>query len=106
MRHYVVVELDITDPSWIQDYVQNVTPMVEQHGGRYLARTSNIEKFEGERVRPQLCVLIEWPSKESLIAFYNSTEYRPYRERRLAGAKNELILIAGEDVAGAAKVPV
>lgn len=99
MKHYTVVELEITDDSWIPEYVQNVTKMVEKHGGRYLARTSTIEKIEGNRKPPQLFVIIEWPSKEVAITFYESPEYRPYRSKRHAGAKNELHLVAGEDVA-------
>jgi uncharacterized protein (DUF1330 family) len=73
--------------------------MVEQRGGRYLARTSTLEKIEGERALPQTLVILEWPSKESAVAFYESEEYRPYRASRIAGAKNEFLLAAGEDVA-------
>lgn len=29
MRHYAVVELDITDPGWVAEYVAAVTPLVE-----------------------------------------------------------------------------
>jgi uncharacterized protein (DUF1330 family) len=104
MKYYSVAELDIVDQGWVQEYVKNVTGMVEQAGGRYLARTSKIEKIEGERKTPQVFLIIEWPSKEAAETFYNSEEYRPYRERRLAGAKNEFVLVAGEDVAGRATV--
>jgi uncharacterized protein (DUF1330 family) len=38
-------------------------------------------------------------------AFYESEEYRPYRQRRLEGAINELVLVAGEDIAREAKIP-
>jgi uncharacterized protein (DUF1330 family) len=98
MKSYTVVELDITDDSWVQEYAQNVTKMIEKHGGKYLARTTQIEKIEGTRKPPQLFVIIEWPSKEAAITFYESAEYRPYRSKRHAGAKNELHLVAGEDV--------
>ena len=101
MKHYVIVEVEVTDPSWIPDYVKNVTPLVERYGGRYLARTPNLEKLEGGRQRPQMVVILEWPSKEAAVAFYNSAEYKPFLERRLAGAKNETVLVAGEDVARA-----
>ncbi|HUK30999.1 MAG TPA: DUF1330 domain-containing protein [Candidatus Acidoferrum sp.] len=104
MKSYSVVELDINDDSWVQDYVQNVTKMVEKHGGKYLARTSKVEKIEGDRKPPQLFVIIEWPSKEAAITFYESPEYRPYRQKRIAGAKNELHLVAGEDIAKTARV--
>lgn len=104
MKYYTVVEMDVTDPSWIPEYVKNVTPLVEKSGGRYLARTSRVERVEGERKLPQVCVIIEWPSKEVADACYSSEEYRPFRERRKAGAKNELLLVAGEDVAKTALI--
>ena len=47
---------------------------------------------------------IEWPSKEVALAFYDSEEYRPYRQSRLAGAKNEFLLVAGEDVTNTAHI--
>jgi uncharacterized protein (DUF1330 family) len=103
MKYYCVVELDITDQSWVPAYIENVTKLVEQSGGRYLARTSNIEKLEGERM-PQLCVILEWPSREAAVALYESDEYRPYRESRSAGAINKFLLIAGEDIAGVARI--
>ena len=36
MKYYSVAETEITDRSWVSAYVQNVTKLVEQHGGRYL----------------------------------------------------------------------
>ena len=104
MKYYCVVELEPTDPNWVPAYVQNVTKMVEQRGGRYLARTSTLEKIEGERALPQILVILEWPSKESAVAFYESEEYRPYRASRIAGGKNEFLLAAGEDVAKIARI--
>ena len=78
--------------------------MVEQAGGRYLARTSKIERMEGERKTPQIFLIIEWPSKDAAEAFYESAEYRPYRESRIKGARNEFVLVAGEDIAKAARI--
>jgi uncharacterized protein (DUF1330 family) len=104
VKYYCIVEVDTTDPSWVPGYVQNVTKLVEARGGRYLARTSALEKIEGERALPKLLVILEWPSKESAVAFYASNEYRPYLAGRLAGAKNEFLLAAGEDIAGVAQI--
>jgi uncharacterized protein (DUF1330 family) len=102
MKYYAVAEIDVTNPGWIEDYVTNVTRLVEQHGGRYLARTSRVEKVEGDRGLPQILLIIEWPSREAAESFYNSDEYRPQHDRRSAGASNELVLVAGEDVSNAA----
>ena len=104
MKYYVFAEMDLTDGGWVTEYVQIVTKMVEERGGRYLARTSRVEKLEGERPAPQVVLLIEWPSREVAMAFYESEEYRPYRESRIAGSRSELALIAGEDVTRAAKI--
>jgi uncharacterized protein (DUF1330 family) len=104
MKYYAVAEMDVTDPSWVADYVANVTGMVERRGGRYLSRSVRIKKIEGERAAPQAIVLIEWPSKEVAEEFYDSEEYRPYREARGAGARNEFLLVSGEDVNGVARI--
>jgi uncharacterized protein (DUF1330 family) len=105
MKYYAVAEIDITDRSWVASYVEHVTALVERYGGRYLARTPRIEKLEGTRTPPQVFLIIEWPSREAAMAFYESEEYRPYRLAREAGARNEFVLVAGEDVNGVARVP-
>ena len=103
MKYYLVGGVEITDQSWVPDYVKNVTGMVERHGGRYLARTPKVERIEGERKAAGIFVIVEWPSKEAAMAFYESEEYRPYRQKRIAGARNEFFLVAGEDIAQAAQ---
>jgi uncharacterized protein (DUF1330 family) len=104
MRYYSIAELEITDPSWIAAYVADVTPMVERYGGRYLARTLQIEQIEGERKRAPIAMLIEWDSRDAAEEFYASEEYRPYRDARHAGSRGEFVIIAGEDVNGVARI--
>lgn len=104
MTCYAVAEIDVTDPGWVREYVAEVTKMVEARGGRYLARTAKIERIEGERDAPQVYLIIEWPSKEVADAFYESDEYRPFRDARQRGARNQFFLVAGEDVNGVAQM--
>jgi len=104
MKHYVVAEMQVTDPSWVAEYVRAVTPMVERRGGRYLARTGRIDKLEGDRAVPQIQLLIEFSSREAALEFYESDEYRPYRDARISGSRSEFSLVAGEDVTGAARI--
>jgi len=104
MKYYSVAEIEITDQSWVPAYVKDVTSLVEQCGGRYLARTSRIEKLEGERKVPQIFLIIEWPSRDIATAFYECDEYRPYRQSRLEGARSEFLLVAGEDMAKTAQI--
>jgi uncharacterized protein (DUF1330 family) len=104
VKHYVIAEMQVTDPTWVAAYVRDVTPLIERNGGRYLARTSRIETLEGERARPQVLVITEWPSREAAMAFYEGEAYRPYRESRIAGSVSDLVLVPGEDITGAARI--
>ena|SRR5579864_2164432 len=104
MKYYTLAELSVTERGWARDYVEHVTPMVERYGGRYLARTNAFEKMEGEREPPEVVLLIEWPDEQAAGAFYESEEYRPYRERRLAGSRGEFLLVAGADVNRVARI--
>jgi uncharacterized protein (DUF1330 family) len=105
MKHYAVAELDVADSAWVRDYLTYVTPMVERRGGRYLARTGAVETVEGDRTPPQVLLIIEWPSRQVADEFYESEEYRPHREARRRGARNQFFLVAGEDSSGVASVP-
>ncbi|PPE73188.1 hypothetical protein C3942_15335 [Solimonas fluminis] len=105
MKCYAVAEIVVTDRVWVKDYIQKVTPMVEAHGGRYLARTGRVEKLEGERPLPHTFLILEFPSREAARGFYESPEYRPFREARLAGSIGDFVLVPGEDASGVARVP-
>ena len=102
MKHYAIAEIDVTDPAWVRDYLRQVTPMVQRRGGRYLARTGDAERIEGDREPAQVMLIIEWPSREVADEFYESEEYREHREARRAGARNQFFLVAGEDAMGVA----
>lgn len=105
MKYYSIAELDITDRAWVRSYIENVTKMVEAAGGHYLARTSKIDKLEGARAVPQFYAIVEWPSREVAETFFDSEEYRPYRESRVAGTTNNfVVLVPAEDVTGAARM--
>jgi uncharacterized protein (DUF1330 family) len=104
VKCYAIGAIEVTDPSWVRDYVENVTRIVERRGGRYLSRTGQVDRLEGEGPAPQTLVIIEWPSKQAAEEFYESEEYRPFRERRIAGAKNDFVLVAGEDTVGTASI--
>ena len=64
----------------------------------------HIEKIEVQRKKPQIVVIVEWPSKEAAEAFYSSDEYKPYLQSRKEGARNEFLLVAGEDINQTAQI--
>src|SRR3954452_927015 len=102
-RHYAFARILISDPAWIARYVEEVTPILERMGGRYLARTPVVEVIEGEAAADGETVLLtEWPSREAALAFYESDEYRPYRDSRQAGSSGDFVLFPAGDATGAA----
>lgn len=96
MKYLIIVETNITDPSWVQDYLVNVTPIVLSHGGNYLTRSSNIELLEGND-KPQYSLVAEFPSKDSAMKFYNSDEYEPFKSSRKSGSKSKFLLVPIEN---------
>ncbi|MFN0090261.1 MAG: DUF1330 domain-containing protein, partial [Acidimicrobiales bacterium] len=48
MAHYSVVALTPTTDTWVPDYIAAVGPLVERHGGAYLARTASHTQREGD----------------------------------------------------------
>lgn len=99
MKYYAVAEVSVTDPNWVPEYLANVTSILESYGGRYLARTGDYEIMEGEADRHQTSIILDFPSKDAAYSFYNSEEYRPYRDARIAGSTSRFYFVAGEDAA-------
>ncbi len=103
MKYYACAEIAVTNPDWIAEYVAHVTPLVEAHGGRYLARTSRVELIEGER-QPESMLLIEFDSREAVDAFYTSVEYAPHLKARKEGSVGRFLLVTGKDDFRAARI--
>ncbi len=98
MKYLAIIGTNITDPSWIENYVDNVTPLLLKCGGKYLTRTDKIELIEGNE-KPQFQVVTEFPSRQVALEFYNSDAYAPYKAARLQGSDSTFILVPVENEA-------
>lgn|SRR5690606_5288218 len=96
MEYLILVDTDITDPSWVQEYLAKVTPLVLSHGGSYITRSSGSELLEGD-LKPHYSLVAKFPSKDAALAFYNSEEYAPFRAARQKGSKSRLLLVPVEN---------
>jgi uncharacterized protein (DUF1330 family) len=88
MSGYIIATLEVHDPGGIAEYAARVPAIVEQYGGRYLARGGDSERFEGDAPVGRV-VLIEFESVEAARRWYHSPEYsaiRPIRERCARGS--------------------
>lgn len=94
MSAYILAGIEITNPDAYPEYARQVPPLVERHGGRFLARGGRVEGFEGEL--PPRVVIIEFPTAEQARAFYTSPEYQAIIPIRQRNAKTRFLgLIEG-----------
>ncbi len=68
---YIDKEKDISD--YLQ-YIEAVRPIVEAHGGRYLARSDRITPL-GSKWTPDRAIIIEFDTRAELETCFSSEEY-------------------------------
>jgi uncharacterized protein (DUF1330 family) len=96
---YLIYRAEIRDlEAYRNEYMCKTTELIQQYGGRWLARGGKVESLEGgtdgETVLQRM-VLIEFPSMDAAKAFFRSTEYQEARQARLAIATAELTVLEG-----------
>lgn len=94
MTAYLIVEIEITDPTEYAEYVERVPPTIAAFGGRYRVRGGQAELLEGDDP-PKRMVVLEFPSAERARAWLESPEYRPARDIRHRAARTRMVLVEG-----------
>jgi uncharacterized protein (DUF1330 family) len=97
MAYYTVFMVTPTTDAWIPDYLAGAGPVVAKHGGKFLTRTANHERLEGSGVSPGVIAILEWPSKEAAMGFYQDPAYGPHLQARLGGSTSDAFLVEGKD---------
>jgi len=94
MSAYSIVSVTIKDPQLFQQYVDGHTETLTKYSGRFVVAGPDFELIEG--VSPgDVIVVHEWPDRTAFHSWYNSDEYRPWREMRFSSAAANVILIDG-----------
>lgn len=99
MKYYVYGEITLKHREWVGTYLREINTFIEQHNGKVLSRSINMEKVEGERALPTNVILVEFSNRESALAFFEDPDYQPLRKTRLDGAVNEFTVFPAEDLA-------
>lgn len=80
--------LKIDDYAKLEQYKIGVAPIVAMYDGRYVVVGGKVDLMEGQW-KPTFPVMIEFPSLERAKQWYNSAEYKPFKElRKSAGTYN------------------
>ena len=94
MAAYAIVDFDMRDASGMGEYIEKVPAIIQRYGGRYLARGGKTEVVEGDW-EPNLIVILEFPSTEQAKRFYDSDEYKEFKEARHRAGPSKMILVEG-----------
>jgi uncharacterized protein (DUF1330 family) len=94
MTAYFVLQIEWLDEAARKRYVEGISGMIEKHGGRYIVVSRDFQSVEGSWGKG-LLVVIEFPTKQSLLEWYESPEYRPFRELRLNSSRSNAVVTDG-----------
>lgn len=94
MAAYIVVNIEITDPERYAEYIKAAPASIAAHGGRYIARGGRTEKLEGA-YNPKRFVVLEFPTYEQALTWWNCQEYAAPKALRQASARTDMILVEG-----------
>ena len=94
MPAYLVVHVEISDMDQYREYTKLTPPVVENYGGRFIARGGEVVTLEGPEETRRV-VIIEFPTMEQLTAWYHSEEYQNAKAVREGAAVASFIGVPG-----------
>jgi len=94
MAAYIVVQVDVKDPTRYADYRAMVPPTLAKYGGRFIVRGGKTETLEGDWV-PKRFVVVEFPNVEQAKAWWASPEYAEAKALRQATSETQMIVVDG-----------
>ncbi len=94
MAAYVIADIDVKDAAAYEEYKKGVAATVAKFGGRFVVRGGTVKSYEGAW-SPKRVVVIEFPDMGKLDAWYQSPDYKPLLDMRLAATVGSLIAVEG-----------
>ena len=94
MSCYLVAVSKITDQAKVDEYLAAALPTLADHTYKLLVFTTEAEVVEGSPPGTRT-VILEFPDRAALRAWYDSPEYQKAKELRLAGTDGFVVLADG-----------
>ncbi|MCY4263805.1 MAG: DUF1330 domain-containing protein [Gammaproteobacteria bacterium] len=89
MPSYVIANHNITNAEGYQEYSAKVGATIEAYGCKVLVAGTGATSMEGNA--GEVTVVLEFPSREALQAWYNSPEYQEIINLRKNSTKGFLV---------------
>ena len=100
MTVYLIADVKVTNDKWVPLYASTVHELVHKHGGKYLARSGNVQTLEGEPLDTTRIALMSFPTAQAAKAFTGDPAYAPFASARKQGSDSRFQLIDDTDLAG------
>ena len=94
MKAYIIVDVNVTDPSRYEDYKKLTPGSLIPFEGKFIVRGGETKTLEGDW-KPGRLVVLEFPSKEKAQAWWSSSEYAPAKAIRQSASDTQMILVEG-----------
>jgi uncharacterized protein (DUF1330 family) len=94
MPVYLIIEITVIDPEVYAEYVEQVQALVEQYGGRYLARGGDVVPLTDDW-QPQRIVLIQFDTIDQVQDCFASPEYQALVPLREQSTTSRAIIVEG-----------
>jgi uncharacterized protein (DUF1330 family) len=92
MSAFVLVEVNIQDALVYEEYKKLTPGSVEAYGGKFVIRGNPVQVLEGEWKYDRL-VMIEFPTSEIALEWYNSKEYQTAKKIRENAASANFFVV-------------
>ena len=93
MSVFMIIDSKIRDGEKYNQYIEQVSPIVEKYGGRYHVRGENIRSLG--TWKPERIIVIEFPSEDHIHKWLTSPEYCAVAPLREEGAETQAIIVDG-----------
>lgn len=97
MPAYFICTMTVHDPVTYRRYTALTPAILARHGGRFLTRGDAVETVEGGPVFAERMVILEFPDRETALAWYDDADYQSASGFRRLASKGRMILQAGRD---------
>ncbi len=94
MSVYMIVNVEVNDPTVYEEYKARVPALVRKYGGEYLVRGGKFIIVEGDW-KPSRLVIFRFPDITSAQSLYNDPEYQPLKALRQRASKMDIVVVEG-----------
>ena len=93
MSFFMIIQSKIKNAEKYNQYIDQVSPIVEKYGGRYHVRGEDIKSIGSWK--PERIIVIEFQSEDQIQNWLTSPEYSKVAPLREEGADAQAIIVEG-----------